>query len=207
MLQEERFNAVFMRYMPLIRVIARGYRISSVDIDDIVQDVFVAFYRKYPLDLPEDDNRKLLAEIAKNRCIDYLRRMKTHPEMSWDPVVLQEGMRPDDYYHKDGLAVVIEKQEHAEIAAAMKNMKEEWAEVLCLKIIEGRSFADISEILGISNAACRKRLQRGREYLREYIRQLREEERNWESKRRTGNKADSRMMEPETSKPGVFHGH
>lgn len=184
MSSEEMFNSIYARFMPLIRVIARNYRIPSADIDDIVQEVFISFYKNYPLDLPEEENSKLLAEIANNRCIDYFRKMKTHPEFSCDPVVLQEELRSKDYYHNDGLAVLIEKQEHAEIAAAMKSMKKEWAEVFRLKVIEGRSFAEVSEILGVSNTACRKRLQRGREYLREYIMQLRKEEANWESRRR-----------------------
>jgi len=191
MSSEEMFNSIYKRFMPLVRVIARKYRISPADVDDVIQEVFISFYRAYPLDLPEKEICRLLAEITNNRCIDYLRKLKTHPEQSYDPVILQEELQSKDYYHNDGLAVLIEKQKHAEIAATMKSMKKEWVEVFCLKVIEDRSFAEVSEILGISNAACRKRLQRGREHLRAYMERLREEEAEWELQRRNKTSKDT----------------
>ena len=52
---------------------------------------------------------------------------------------------------------------------ALMTMKRDWAVVFFLYIIEGRPMDEVSRILGVSGAACRMRLMRGRKYLREKL--------------------------------------
>lgn len=174
--QNEAFRSIYLRYLPLVRTIVKRFLIPQNDIDDVVQDVFAAFYKTYQLDKPDEENRKLLARISNNCCLNYKRRQRLHPEFSCDPLVIQEEMMRDSLIVHDSLSILLKKQEYERIAAVLSTMKPEWAEVFRLCVIEGRAVAETAQILGLTEAACKMRLYRGRKYLQAASRNLREAE-------------------------------
>lgn len=172
--QDELFRSIYVCYLPLIRTIARRFFIPQDDIDDVVQDVFAAFYRVYQLNKPDEENRKLLARIGNNCCLNYKRKQKLHPEFSCDPLVIQEEMMVDSFISHDSLSILLKKQEYERIATVLSSMKPEWADVFRLCVIEGRPMAEVAKILGVTEPACRMRLHRGRKYLQTATQNLRE---------------------------------
>ncbi len=164
--REEMFRSIYMGYLPLVRTIVKKFLIPDDDIEDVTQEVFVSFYRTYELDKPDDENRKLLARISNNCCLDYKRRQKTHPEFSCDPMVIQSELLADSFLSSDSLTILLKKQEYERIASVLRTLKREWADVFRLHVIEGRPMNEVAEILGVAETACRMRLLRGRKHLR-----------------------------------------
>lgn len=168
--ENERFRSIYMNYMPLMRVIARRRGIPYDEIDDIVQETFAAFFSHYAekLDnMTDTDVKRTLCVIIRNRSIDYLRRKATHPMEYFDPVSVQ-GQRFGT--NEEGVLYTLMKdQTYQDVMDAIRNMKRDWSEVFILLALEERPIAEVSERLGISQAACRTRLSRARKYLREEL--------------------------------------
>lgn len=165
---EEVFRSIYARYKPMLRILAKRFGVPYDDTEDIVQDTFLAYYKHYPLTWEDYKMKAMLCRILKNRCVDYLRRRDSHPSTSWDPVKIQEeGAFLNALAGKDVLAILLEKEEYKEVMDDLASMKKEWAQVIYLYIIEGRPMEEVSKMLGLTDAACRTRMTRGRKYLRE----------------------------------------
>ena len=164
----ERFREIHEHYYPLLRLMAMKKGIPYDEVEDIIQETFLAFYEHYPLSWPEKKIRAVLARILRNRCIDYWRAVKAHKVIPMDPEVMQEtNLGLSAFAGKDTLTIVIERELYNTVMGALKTMKSDWQIVFLLYIIEGRSMREVSNTLGVSQALCRMRLMRGRNYLRE----------------------------------------
>ena len=170
--QEDRFRSIYNYYMPLLRWIAKHRGIPYDEIDDLVQETFTEFYDHYPLTWPEYKIRSTLAKTMRNLCIDYRRRCHTRRIVYVDPMQMQEEcISMDRTVCRDTLSIVVERQEYRDVLDALRSMKEEWAVVFILYIIQGRPMKEVADILGITDNACRTRLMRGRKYLREKLKE------------------------------------
>lgn len=168
------FDSIYMHYKPLLRVLAKRQGVPYDDTEDIAQETFYAYYSHYPLTWAEYRIRAMLCKILKNRCVDYLRRRSTHPSDCWDPEKLQAvGEIPGALVSKDTLTILLEQEKYQEVMDVLDHMKEEWAQVVFLYIIEGRPIQEVSKILGTTDAACRTRLGRARKYLKKKLKQNR----------------------------------
>lgn len=174
---EELFNSIYERFMPILRVLAKRYGAPYDEIDDIVQDTFLSYYSHYPLTWEDYKIKAMLCRILKNRCVDFLRRRDTHPFTSLDPDDLA-GDRPvtDQMVYPDTLSFVVERQEYEAVWKALRSMRQDWAQVFYLYVIQEMPIEEVSRILGTTDAACRTRLTRGRKYLRDKLRERREED-------------------------------
>lgn len=167
---DEMFCSIYARYKHMLGVLARRYGVPHDDVEDIVQDTFLAYYGHYPLTWEDYKMRAMLCRILKNRCVDYLRRRDSHPSTSWDPVKMQtKGEFLDALTGKDALTVLVEREEFREVMDIIGSMKEDWSQVFDLHVIEGRPMEEVSKLLGTTDAACRTRLTRGRKYLKDMM--------------------------------------
>ncbi len=167
---EERFRAIYDRYMPLLRLIASRKSIPYSEIDDMVQETFTAYYTHYPVTWPEYKIRAALARIMRNLCTDYFRRQCTHPLIYVDSAILAaEGKSIGTSPGKNPLDIILERQKRQEILDIFQSMKNDWMIVFLLYLIQGRPMKEVSRILGISEPACHMRLMRGRQYLNEQL--------------------------------------
>lgn len=169
---EELFCSIYERFMPILRVLAKRYGVPIDEIDDIVQETFLAYYSHYPLTWPDYKVRAMLCRILKNRSVDLLRRKETHPLACWDPAVLENSRdKTDQMVGQDTLSFLLEQQEYEAVWSALRSMRKDWAQVFYLYVIEERPIEEVSRILGTTDAACRTRLTRGRKYLREKLKE------------------------------------
>ena len=161
--KENLFPDIYRTYMPLIRMIAKDKNIPQDEIDDLVQDTFASYYTHYPLDWPKYKVKGALVRIIKNRCVDYYRKQGSHPVTYCDPAVIQETIQSiEDKVGRDSLSICLENQECEKIMSIVLKMKESWVSVFLLHEVEGRPIREVSEMLGISQAACRARLFRAK---------------------------------------------
>ena len=132
------------------------YRLCTVmlqnreDAQDAVQECFLRYITKAP-DFKDSDHEKAwLIRVATNICKDMLRYRKHASLLSLDEI-----------------KAVSTSEDNAQILGMLMTLEEKYKAVLHLHYVEGYGTQEISSMLGISNSAVKKRLQRGREKLRE----------------------------------------
>ncbi|MBQ2846706.1 MAG: RNA polymerase sigma factor [Clostridia bacterium] len=132
------------------------YRLCSVmtgnreDAQDAVQDCFLRYITKAP-DFNDSEHEKAwLIRVASNICHDILRIRKHSSFVSLDEI-RNLGTSEDN----------------AQILGLLIALDEKYRIIMHLHYVEGYKTDELSALLGISSSAVKKRLQRGREALRE----------------------------------------
>ena len=148
------FGELYTRFSRMVHgiLLARGTR---VDIDDLVQDVFViAMQRIGTLRDPEAFGG-WLAAIARNRAIDQVRRAPHTVELSLTDEV---GGRMDP-----------DRTESLAARAVIQTLPEAYRETLVLRLVEGMTGPEIAARTGLTPASVRVNLHRGMKQLRERL--------------------------------------
>jgi RNA polymerase sigma-70 factor (ECF subfamily) len=120
------------------------------DAQDAVQECFLRYITKAP-DFSDCEHEKAwLIRVATNVCKDMLRWRKHQSTVSLDEI-RNLGTSEDN----------------AQILGLLVSLDEKYRIIIHLHYVEGYKTDEISSMLDISRAAVKKRLQRGREMLRE----------------------------------------
>ena|SRR5438270_3095970 len=139
------------------------------DAADVAQEAFVQLYSY----LDRLDEREPVApwlfRVARNRCIDLIRRRRTVPLRAPDDSGETSIMEPAD---DDPLPE--ELIERADLQRALSNaialLTPAYAEVVALRYAGDRSFAEIALILDCDEGAARVRFHRAKALLRRHLR-------------------------------------
>ena len=132
------------------------YRLCTVilqncdDAQDAVQDCFLRYITKAPDFRSSDHEKAWLIRVATNICKDMLRFRKHADCLSIDEI-----------------RNLTSSEDNAQILGMLGLLEEKYRAVIHLHYVEGYGTNEISDMLGITSAAVKKRLQRGREKLRE----------------------------------------
>ena len=132
------------------------YRLCTVmlqnreDAQDAVQECFLRYITKAPEFKDSEHEKAWLIRVATNVCKDMLRYRKHASLLSLDEI-----------------KAVSTSEDNAQILGMLMMLEEKYRAVIHLHYVEGYGTEEISDMLSISSAAVRKRLQRGREKLRE----------------------------------------
>src|SRR6188472_2852091 len=161
------FEALYQRYHRRIHAYVFGMVKDHQRAEDVTQEVFVSALRRMrPIAF-----KPWIYEIAKNACIDQFRRSKRAEEVSFDA---DEGLAPSDYgrlVSKEPVpdAAVAAKQQLDHVVGAFGGLSEAHHEILVLRELEGLSYREIGERMGLSRPAVESTLFRARRRLaREY---------------------------------------
>lgn len=155
----ETYQTELMKY-----IIYRG--VSQNDVDDVIQNVFYAYYRNYSLTLPEDQKKKLLLKIAKTKTIDYFRKKKDVDICSID-LIYNQIDAVSKYHVSDGLQKVLHDEECCKVRDIIYGLKKEWHDVIIEYEVYGKTTQEVCKKLGITENMLRTRLCRAKKYLRE----------------------------------------
>lgn len=132
------------------------YRLCSVitgnreDASDAVQECFLKYVEKAPEFNDAEHEKAWLIKVASNICKDILRKRKHHSFVSLDEI------------RNLGTS-----ENNAQILGMLVSLEEKYRIVIHLHYVEGYKTGEIASMLGITEAAVKKRLQRGRNALRE----------------------------------------
>ncbi len=137
------------------------------DAADVLQEVFVKVFRKVGQFQGESSLRTWIYRIAFHEACNYrrgwLRRFRR------EPVSLDEGTREPSTnesrthtpYH------ILERAERQELVRrALASLAQPYRAVVVLREIEGLSYEEIAQVLGVAEGTIKSRLMRGRELLR-----------------------------------------
>ena len=136
----------------------------NADVDDVVQEVFLAAYEALPTFRGESKMSTWLTAIAINACRNHLRKRKrwlrwfTVQKTEHSPVVaLPAGQALADY------------ETHAEVRAAVQELPQTYREVVVLRYLEELEVADIAGVLALAKNTVEVRLSRARGMLRDVL--------------------------------------
>src|SRR5689334_4190480 len=140
---------------------------QSEDAADVAQETFVQLYSH----LGRLDEREpigpWLFRVARNRCIDVIRRRRTVPLAS-DHESVVDLDPADNEPLPDELAERADLQR--QLARAIEALPRSYAEVVSLRYAGELSFAEIAQILECDEGAARVRFHRAKALLRRHLR-------------------------------------
>jgi RNA polymerase sigma-70 factor (ECF subfamily) len=140
------------------------------DAADVAQETFVQLYSH----LDRLDEREPIApwlfRVARNRCIDVIRRRRTVP-LRW-PDELGEATSMLEPIDDDPLPEELAERADLQrlLASAIAKLPTAYAEVVALRYAGDRSFAEIAIILDCDEGAARVRFHRAKALLRRHLR-------------------------------------
>jgi RNA polymerase sigma factor (sigma-70 family) len=162
------FEALFRRYRDRITAYVRSIVKDHARAEDIVQDVFMSALRSLRSSDREIAFKPWIYEIAKNACIDYVRKARRTAEVSIDsddfsPV--DEGRMSVGVASSD--AAYSAREELDALRMAFGDLPDAQREVLVSRELEGLSYDGISRRTGLSRSAVESMLFRARRTLKD----------------------------------------
>lgn len=144
------------------------------DAADVAQEAFVQLYTNL---VRLDEREPLTAwlfRVARNRCIDVIRRRRTVSLSSDTSGDDDAGSTTIDLADADPLPDELVERADLErvLTAAIADLPPAYAEVVALRYASDRSFAEIAAILEIDEGAARVRFHRAKALLRRTLRTL-----------------------------------
>lgn len=135
---------------------------DSMEAEDIMQDAFLKAFKNIHTYKEEVSFGAWLKKIVINRSLDVLKKRKIEQEPLDErrTAIIDE----DD---KENLDDQIQKL--AEVKQAIAQLSENYRVIITLHLIEGYDHEEISEILGMTNAAVRTGYSRARKKLQEML--------------------------------------
>lgn len=153
------FNQLVLKYRNRVLGIAARMLGDRAEAEDLAQDVFVKAYHALPDFHGEALFSTWLYRITANSCLNH-RKKQTRERRLTEVVDDLEPLRCDPSANPHSL--LERKQLQALLEKAIAGLPEERRMVLILRDIEGLSYEEIAESLGLELGTVRSRLHRAR---------------------------------------------
>lgn len=158
-----RYEVLVRRYQETLFRHALGMVGDSDAAADLVQDSFVKAYSRLATCDPERFGA-WIHRIVRNRCKDWLKSRRRR-----DLPLLPDSPHPAPAADEPGFALDAAEAGRA-VAGALARLPAAQREAFLLKHVEGRSYEEMSELLGAGISAMKMRVMRAREALQEMLR-------------------------------------
>jgi RNA polymerase sigma factor (sigma-70 family) len=153
------FEALVQRYQPRLLAFCRHMLASQEDAEDVLQEVFAASFNAICADDRPINARPWLYRIARNRCLNHLRRPQPSGQDSMDVFERDGGITTADTVHK--------REEFRHIVADVQDLPETQRTALLLREIDALSYEQIAEAMDTTVPSVKSLLVRARVALAE----------------------------------------
>jgi RNA polymerase sigma factor (sigma-70 family) len=153
------FEVLFSRYRSRLLAFCRHMLGSKEDAEDILQDVFAAAYNAILADTREIIARPWLYRIARNRCLNHLRRPVPDGRDTMDDQIASGGVSTADVVHK--------RADLRHLLIDVQKLPETQRTALLLREIDALSYEQISEAMETTVPSVKSLLVRARMSLAE----------------------------------------
>jgi RNA polymerase sigma factor (sigma-70 family) len=157
--QHGAFEALVQRYQPRLLAFCRHMLGSQEDAEDVLQEVFAASFNAICADERPINARPWLYRIARNRCLNHLRRPRATGQDSMDIFERDGGTTTADTVHK--------REEFRHIVADVQELPETQRTALLLREIDALSYDQIAEAMDTTVPSVKSLLVRARVALAE----------------------------------------
>lgn len=145
------FGRLYGLYAPLVHGILLA-RVPRVEVDDLVQDIFLHAFRKLHTLRDRAAFGPWIAMIARNRAVDFHRRTRETVELT------------DDFRSSNTT-----DSRATEILELIRSLPDAYRETLVLRLVEGMTGPEIAARTGLTPASVRVNLHRGMKLLRQKL--------------------------------------
>ncbi len=153
------FDAIVQRYQPRLLAFCRHMLGSQEDAEDVLQEVFAASYNALLADERPINARPWLYRIARNRCLNHLRKPKAAGQDSMDIFERDGGTTTAETVHR--------REEFRQIVADVQDLPETQRTALLLREIDALSYDQIAEAMDTTVPSVKSLLVRARVSLAE----------------------------------------
>ena len=147
------------RYQPRLLSFCRHMLGSQEDAEDVLQEVFAAAFNAICADERPINARPWLYRIARNRCLNHLRRPRAVGQDEMDTFERDGGTTTADTVHQ--------REEFRQIVADVQELPETQRTALLLREIDALSYEQISEAMDTTVPSIKSLLVRARVSLAE----------------------------------------
>ena len=151
---DEEVEQTIIEYSDLLYKICFLILKDDSDVQDVLQETFIKYMTKSPDFESEDHKKAWLIKVSQNKCKEFLRFHKRHAAVPLEEV-------EESFSVTDGMDT-----DTSNILSLIWNLKYKLKSVVILYYIEGYKVNEVARILGISQSAVKKRLERARKELR-----------------------------------------
>ncbi len=169
------FERLVSRFRDRIFRLARGMTSNDDEAEEVVQDTFLAVFRKLGTFRGESSVSSWIYRVAANNALMRLRRQRRKPHLSI------EDARPD--FTEDGTEFVdspgdwarqpdeklLDRELGVRIESAIAELPEKYRMVLLLRDVEGLSNEQVADTLGVTVPTVKSRLHRSRLFVRDEL--------------------------------------
>src|SRR5436190_10909770 len=153
------FEALVQRYQPRLLAFCRHMLGSQEDAEDVLQEVFAAAFNAICADDRPINARPWLYRIARNRCLNHLRRPQPSGQDSMDNFERDGGASTADTVHR--------REEFLHLVADVQKLPETQRTALLLREIDALSYDQIAETMDTTVPSVKSLLVRARVSLAE----------------------------------------
>jgi RNA polymerase sigma-70 factor (ECF subfamily) len=160
------FEALVVKYQRRVaRHVARYVR-GSGDVEDVVQDAFIRAYRGLPSFRGQSAFYSWLYRIATNAALSFVRRAPATQLLGDDaPKERAEAFEPGVSDGEDPERTMMANQIADAVQHGLARLQPELVDALTLFEVEGKSYAEVAQMLNVPVGTVRSRIFRAREAL------------------------------------------
>ncbi len=167
------FTALVEKYkQPVVNFVCRSLR-DEAESEDLAQNVFLQVYKSRARYERTAKFSTWLFTIARNLCLNEIRRRSRHPADSLDESHAENEDQPQRQYEDKKVFLPVENVLHGELARkieeALADLPENQRTAILLCRQDELSYEEIAKILGCSLSATKSLIHRGRETLKEKL--------------------------------------
>lgn len=157
---------------PVVNLVGRMLH-DPTEAEDVAQNVFVQVYKSAPRYQVASRFSTWLFTIARNLCLNEIRRRARHPADSIDvPHPEQEGQPARQFEDKGASSppdALLQQELERKVQEALEALPENQRAAILLCRQGELSYEDIAEVLGCSVSATKSLIHRGRETLKQRL--------------------------------------
>ena len=153
--EQSSVRRIFDEYGEMLYKICIVMLKNTYDAEDAVQDILIKYMVKKPAFDTTEYEKAWLIRVTMNLCKDRLRFKMKHPQINIESLNTTYS----------------DQSEERKVLEVLVNLPLKYKEVLLLYYFEEYKCNEISGILKISEAAVKKRLERGRNLLKKELEQ------------------------------------
>jgi RNA polymerase sigma-70 factor (ECF subfamily) len=167
------FTTLVEKYkQPVVNFVCRSLR-DEAESEDLAQNVFLQVYKSRARYERTAKFSTWLFTIARNLCLNEIRRRSRHPAESLEETHAENEDQPQRQYEDKKVFLPVENVLHGELARkieeALADLPENQRTAILLCRQDELSYEEIAKILGCSLSATKSLIHRGRETLKEKL--------------------------------------
>ena len=166
------FGQLVERYATIIVNLAYRMVGDRTEAEDLAQETFVAAFKALPTFRAESKFSTWLYRIAANKCKDWLRVKR--PGQGVQDIDIEDVVDDRVVEKRTSERLLSQQQVAGQLDRAIQRLPPLYREAFVLKHVEGLSYEEMQEILGVNGDTLKMRVYKGRLQLSRELAELKE---------------------------------